>query len=92
MLDLLADHEQLAFERVDIRAIAAAPNENLPNDRFDFPGRVAQPAVVNRHVAPAEQRLSLVLRGLFDQRLNAGCRFNIPGQENHSDPVFPHLW
>ncbi len=55
-LQPLANDVQLPFQHVG-RRLLAARDEHLPDERLDVARRATQHAVVDRHVAPAEQRL-----------------------------------
>ena len=83
-----ADDVELALESVGVGAVAALPNEDLADDRFDGLDAFAETAVVDGDVAPAEQVLALVLDRAFDgpdADVDVG---NFLRQEDHADRVF----
>ena len=83
----LADDVELTLERVLIDAVRAAADEHLADDRFDLLGALRQAGIVRRHVAPAEQRLTLGCDGTLDFLLAGHARGRFLRQEHHSHAV-----
>ncbi len=88
MLGGLADDEQLALERVLVGRLLAATDEHLAHHGLDRFHALAQPLVVHRHVAPAQQRLAFGLDLVGDDFFAGGARFRVARQEQHADAVF----
>src|SRR5665213_731725 len=87
LMALLADDEELALERIDVRAIGAGRDEELPDHRLDRLDALAQRGAVARHVAPAQQRLALGGNEFRDGLLAGAAGRWIARQENHADAV-----
>ena len=85
----LADHVELALQRVGVDVAAAAPDEDLPDDRLDLLGPFGQPAVVHRHVAPAEQDLAFGGDRALDLLLARDPGGRLLRQEHHPRTVLP---
>ena len=85
----LADDVELALERVGDGDAAAAADEHLPDHRLDAPGGLGEVAVVDRHVAPAEQHLALFLDRALDLVFAGDARSRVARQEHHADAVLP---
>ena len=83
----LADDVELALQRIGDGHAGAAADEHLADDRLDPLDRFAEIAVVDRHVAPAEQDLSLVLDGALDLVLAGEARRRLLRQEHHAHAV-----
>ena len=85
----LADHIQLALQRVLHDDVVTATNKHLAQDRFlGAHGGRHRHVTVHRNVAPAQQHLAFGLDGAFHFLLagQAGCVFL--GQEDHAHAVF----
>ena len=91
VLGLLADDEKLALERVLIVAIFAAADDRLADHRHLVEHRLAEAGGVDRHVAPADQRLAF----LGDEFLEGGdgeiARLVVARQEAHRDAIVAGL-
>ena len=87
MAGLLADDVELALERVLIHRGGSAGDEHLPDDGLDVLRPLGEPAVVGRHVAPAEQDLALTRHGALDLLLAGHPRGGLLRQEHHADAV-----
>jgi hypothetical protein len=85
----LADDVELALQRVGDGNAAAPADEHLADHRLELPRRLGEIGVVDRHVAPAEQRLALVLDRALDLVLAGDARGRIARQEHHADAVLP---
>jgi hypothetical protein len=84
----LADHIQLALERVSDHHVRAAADEDLADHRF--PGahrRRHRHARVDRHVAPAQQHLAFAAHRALDLLLAGQPRGVLLRQEDHPDAV-----
>ena len=68
-MHLLADRQDLAFERVLIGQILALADDRLANQRHLREHRLADAGGVDRHIAPADH----VLAFLGDETLEMGC-------------------
>ena len=84
----LADHIELALQRVLHDDIVTAANEDLAQHRLLLPdvGRHRH-LVVDRHIAPAQQHLTLGLDGAFHLLFASQARRMLLGQEDHADAV-----
>ena len=91
VLDLLADDEQLALERVPVGAVLAAADEDLAHEGFGGDDALAQPRIVDRHVAPAEHMLAFRPDELFDDTDAVRPRPVVARQEQHADAVIARL-
>ena len=87
MAGRFADDIELALKRIGDGDPAAAADEYLADHRFDFLDRLAEPRVVARHVAPAEQDLALVLDRALDFVFARQPRSRFLRQEHHADAV-----
>ncbi|MNS92630.1 hypothetical protein D3C72_1267730 [compost metagenome] len=85
----LADHVQLALQRVLHDHVVAAADEDLAQQRFLFAhgGRHGHVAV-DRHVAPAQQHLAFGLDGAFHLLFAGFARGVFLRQEDHADAIF----
>jgi hypothetical protein len=83
----LADHVQLALERVLVDVAIAAADEDLPDHRLHFLRAHGKSGVVRRHVAPAEQDLPLGRDRALDLLLACHARSGLARQEHHADTV-----
>ncbi len=87
VMGLLADDEQLALEGVGVGAAFAAADKDLADHRLDGLDAVAEIAVVDGNLAPAEQLLPFVADRPFDG-LGADVDVGFASrQENHADRV-----
>ena len=84
----LADHIQLALQRVGHDDIRAAPDEHLADHRLlgAHRGRHGHVAV-HRHVTPAEQHLAFGADGALHLLLAGQARGVLLGQEDHAHAV-----
>ena len=85
----LADHVQLALQRVLHDHVVATADEDLAQDRFfgAHGGRHGHIAV-HRHIAPTQQHLAFRLDGAFHFLLASEAGGVLFGQEDHADAVF----
>ena len=84
----LADHVQLALQRVLHDHIAVAANEHLANDRFLGPHRGRhRHLAVHRHIAPAQQHLPLSRHRALHLLLAGQARRVFFGQKQHTHAV-----
>ena len=83
----LADDEELAFERVHIRAARPPANEQLANSRFGGLDALAENGRIDRHVPPAEEGLTLRRDDLGERLLAGAARRLVPRQQHHAHPV-----
>ncbi len=83
----LADDVELALEGVDVGRGEAAPDEHLADDRLAGLDALAQAAIVDGHVAPAEQLLPLGRDGAGDLVLARGAGPGIAREEDHPHAV-----
>ena len=58
MAGALADHVELALQRILFEVAHAAADEHLANHRLDFLGALGESAVVGGHIAPAQEHLA----------------------------------
>jgi hypothetical protein len=85
----LADHVQLALQRVLHDDVGAAADEHLLQDRLLLAhGGRHRHLAVDRHVAPAEQHLAFGLDGALELLLAGQAGGVLLGQEDHADAVF----
>ena len=85
----LADHIQLALQRVLHDHVVAAADEDLAQDRFFFAhGGRHRHVAVDRHIAPAQQHLAFGLDGALHLLLTGQTRGVLFGQEDHAHAVF----
>src|SRR5205814_7403094 len=63
--DSLANHAELSLEGEIIGKLLTTADKELPNNRFRGPRGRAKRAVVCRHVAPTQNRLTFFLGNLF---------------------------
>jgi hypothetical protein len=87
MVRAAADDVQLALERVVVGDVRPAADEQLLDHRLRSLRGRPDHAVVVRHLAPAEERLSLVRDHLLEQVLAGGAASRVVGQEHHADAV-----
>ena len=87
MAGAFADDVQLALERIGHRDPAAAADKYLADYRLDFPDRIAEPRVVARHVAPAEQELAFFLDRALDLVFAGKPRSRFARQKHHADAI-----
>ena len=87
VLRLLADRQQLAFERVLAGAVFAARNDRLLDDRHRIDHRLAQPVERKRHFAPTDEALAF-LRSEFLELFSdkSACRI-VLRHEAHGDAI-----
>ena len=83
----LAQDVELSFQRVGIDNARAGADEYLAHHGLDVLGRLGQPRVIHRNVAPAEQDLAFVANGAFDHRLAGTAAGVAARQEYHADTV-----
>ena len=84
----LADHVQLALERVLHDHVGAAADEDLAQDGFLFLDRGRHGHVaVHGHIAPAQQDLAFGLDGALHLLLAGQARGVFLGQEDHAHAV-----
>ena len=84
---LLADDVELALERVGIGAIGAARDEKLADDRRVRPDAVAERRGIDRHIAPAQERLALGGDEMRDHLFAGAAGLRIARQEHHADAI-----
>ena len=65
----------------------AAPDKDLAYNGLAFEGRIAELAVVDGHVAPAQERLSFFFYNTRQRFLADGARFFIARDKEHTDAV-----
>jgi len=85
--DLLTDRQDLALEGVLIGDLGAAGDDRLadPWHRLDDPS--AEPSRVDRHIAPADEALSLGPDEMLDVLDRDGARVFIPRQKAHRNGI-----
>ena len=83
----LADHVQLALQRVGVHVARAAADEHLPDHRLDLLGALGESRVAGRNVAPAEHDLPLGVDRALDLLLAGHARRRLLRQEHHADAV-----
>ena len=83
----LADHVELALQRILVEIAHAAADEHLADYRLDFLCAFGQAAVVGGHVAPAEQHLAFRQDRALDFLLARHPRGRFPRQEHHADAI-----
>ena len=84
----LADHVELALQRVGHHHVRAAADEQLADHRFAGFHRFGhRHRVVDRHVAPAQHALALRAYGAFQLLLAGAPRGVFLGQEDHAHAV-----
>ena len=87
VLDLLADHEQLALEGILVGTLVTAADEHLADHRLGRQHAVTQSAVIDRDVTPAQQALPLEGDEALDDLLRLVPGLFVPWQEQHADGV-----
>ncbi len=87
VLNAAADEVQFALESVFIGNVRAAPDKNLPDDRFDRSGQSADFGVIDRHVAPGENGLPFFPYNLLENLLIRGAFVVFGGQKQHAHAV-----
>jgi len=87
MAGFLADHIQLALQRVDIRDASAGTDEYLADHRLDFARSLGQAGIVAGDIAPAQQHLAFVAHRTLDSRLAGAAAFAVARQKHHADAV-----
>ena len=91
VLGLLADRQDLAFERILIGAVLTAADEALADHRHRFEHGLAQPVERHRHIAPADQGLAFLGHELFEglrDKVTAGF---VLRQEAHGHGIVARL-
>ncbi len=84
----LADHVQLALERVGDHDVRTAADEDLANQRLlGAHQRRHGHGFVQRHIAPAEHDLAFDAHGALDLLLAGDARSVFLRQEHHADAV-----
>ena len=84
----LADHVQLALERVGHHHVRAAADEDLADHRLlGAHGGRHRHVAVDRHVAPAQHHLALGAHGALELLLAGLARGVLLGQEHHAHAV-----
>ena len=91
VLRLLADHHQLAFERVLIGAILAARHKALADYGHRGEHGLAKAIGIDRHIAPADHALAFLGDELFKRRGHKFARGGILRQEAHGDRIVARL-
>ena len=91
MAGTLANDVELALEGIDVEGGQAATDENLADYRFDGFHALAQPAIIDRHVAPTEHFLPFGDNGALQFMLASHAGTGVAGQENHPDAIFAHF-
>ncbi|CPO01337.1 Uncharacterised protein [Bordetella pertussis] len=85
----LADHVQLAFQRVGHHHVGAAADEQLADDRFEAAHRGRHRHFdVHRHVAPAQHDLAFGADRALQLLFTGQARGGFLGQEHHCHAVF----
>ena len=85
----LADHVQLAFQRVGHDHVGTAADEDLAQNRLlGAHRRRHRHLAVDRHVAPPQQHLALGLHGALELLLAGEARRVLLRQEDLADAVF----
>ena len=87
VLRLLADHDQLALERVLIGAIISASDKALPHDRHGIEDRLAQTGGVGWHITPANQMLAFLGDEFFELSGDEITRSRLLRHETHGDRI-----
>ena len=87
----LAHDIELALEGVLVGDVAAAGDEDMAMDRFGRLDRVAENAVVDRNVAPADDFQSFFKSGAFKRFLNLFALGIVMRHEQVTDTVMPGL-
>ena len=85
--DDLADDEELALERVHVRAARPAADEHLADPGLAGLDALAEDGGVDRHVAPAEEALPLRRDGLRERLLAGAAGVVVLRQEHHPHAV-----
>ena len=89
MAGRLADHIQLALERIGHHHVRAAADEDLADHRFLGAHRRRHRHLgVGRHIAPAEDHLAFGSYRALDLLLAGQARCVLLRQEHHADPEF----
>ncbi len=83
----LADDVELPLEGVAVELAAARAHEHLPDHRHRALRGVAERGGVDRHFAPAEERLALVDDGPLDLAHAGRARRRVLRQEHHAHAV-----
>ena len=87
VINLLANHEQLAFKRCLIPAIRPLANEYLANAWLDLLNGLAKACAVDRNVAPSEQMLPFRLDEFLDDGLAGRMMRRVLRQKDHADTI-----
>jgi len=87
ILHLLANHEQFAFEGVLIGRCRAPGDDCLTDHRQLGKNGRAQHAAVDRHVAPADQRLAFLGQQPFESAHREIARSFLAREETHRDGI-----
>ncbi len=87
VMHLLADHEQLALEGINVAAVFATGDEHLADDRLNRLDAVAQNRVVGRHVAPAENALSFRRNELVERGDGLRPALLVARQKDEADRI-----
>ncbi|MNV17656.1 hypothetical protein D3C71_1084490 [compost metagenome] len=89
----LADHVQLALQRVLHDHVVATADEYLAQDGLLLAHGGGHGHVhIDRHIAPAQQYLAFGLDGALHLLLTSQSRGVLLGQENHAHTVFARCW
>src|SRR5262249_23272640 len=86
-LDALADHVELALERLLVARVTAGADEHLPHGGEDRPRERSRRLRVDRHPAPAEHDPALLGDDLLDDRRTGPLLVGLGRQEDHADAV-----
>ena len=96
VLDIVFNHfaydKQLSLEGILIAAIVATADKYLLHRRLCGFNRISQTCVVDRHIAPTNNRLAFLLRDCFDQLDRIGLRINIFRHEKHTHRIVACDW
>ena len=85
LLDLLADHVQLAFELLIVED--PARDKDLPHERLGLAGLHADGVALDGHVAPTEQLRAFFLHNAGEQGLALLARVGVGRHEQHAHAV-----
>src|ERR1700736_4862497 len=85
----LTDDIELALEGFLILDPLAARDKNLNYDRHPRPRDLAALGWVNRHRAPAQELLPLLVHYFFEDRLCLFARLRVARHKHHPDAVIP---
>ena len=88
---LLADRQDLALESALVRQGRVGGDDRLADCRHGLDDALAEPGRVDRHVAPADQRLALRPNKMLDMTDREIARRRVARQKAHRDGVMPEI-